>query len=348
MAYGMVAAVTATAIVLAQTATARAQEINGFPSYKYLEPSTSLAPATQIVRYGDPDQLLLHSSAALILDQSEDVTLLKRNADEPRPIASLTKLMTALVTLDADLPFDELIEITTADNDHLKGTSSRLRYGTVLTRYHMLLVALAASDNRAAAALARTYPGGQRAMIVEMNAKALELGMWNSRFVEPTGLDDGNISTASDLAKLIAATSDHSLIRRLSTRTEFLVTDWRADRMIVFRNTNRLLRKDAWHIALSKTGYTAAAGRCLLIQTTIAKRPLLIVLLDAADKLGLYDDSNRIRDWLLTTETKIQVLTRIFAAINAAQASPGTVETTSTQRRARRVQDITSASFPLP
>lgn len=308
MAQGVMALATATAMVLALAAIARAQEINGFSSYQHDEPSASLAPATQILRYGDPDQLPLHSSAALVVDQNENVTLLTRNANEPRPIASLTKLMTALVTLEADLPFDELIEITTADTDWLKGTSSRLRYGTILTRYHMLLVALAASDNRAAAALARTYPGGRRAMVVEMNARALELGMWDSRFTEPTGLDDGNISTASDLAKLIAATSDHSLIRRLSTRGEFLVTDWRADRMLVFRNTNPLLRKDAWHIALSKTGYTAAAGRCLLIETTIGNRPLLIVLLNAAGRLGLYDDSYRIRHWLLTTEATLQAI----------------------------------------
>ncbi|MDX1489567.1 MAG: serine hydrolase [Acidiferrobacterales bacterium] len=304
----MLAVVTTTAVALAQTVDIPAQEINGFSSYEHDEPSMSLAPAAQILRYGDPDRLPLHSSAALVVDQNENVTLLERNANEQHPIASLTKLMTALVTLAADLPFDELIEITPADNDWLKGTGSRLRYGTVLTRYHMLLVALAASDNRAAAALARTYPGGRRAMILEMNAKALELGMWDSRFTEPTGLDDGNVSTASDLAKLIAATSDYSLIHRLSTRTEFLVTDWRADRMLVFRNTNPLLRKDLWHIALSKTGYTAAAGRCLLIETIIANRPLLIVLLNAAGKLNLYDDSYRIRDWLLTTEASLQAL----------------------------------------
>lgn len=308
MAQGVMALATATAIVLAPAAIARAQAINGFSSYQHDGPSAWPAPAAQILRYSDPDQLPLHSSAALVVDQNEDVTLLERNANEPRPIASLTKLMTALVTLEADLPFDQLIEITTADTDWLKGTSSRLRYGTTLTRYHMLLVALAASDNRAAAALARTYPGGRRAMVVEMNARALELGMWDSRFTEPTGLDDRNVSTASDLAKLIAATSKHSLIHRLSTREEFLVTDWRADRMLVFRNTNPLLRKDAWHIALSKTGYTAAAGRCLLIETTIANRPLLIVLLNAAGRLGLYDDSYRIRHWLLTTEATLEAI----------------------------------------
>jgi D-alanyl-D-alanine endopeptidase (penicillin-binding protein 7) len=308
MAQGVMALATATAMVLAPAAIARAQAINGFSSHQHDEPSAWPAPATEILRYGDPDQLPLRSFAALVLDQNENITLLERNVNEPRPIASLTKLMTALVTLEADLPFDELIEITTADNDWLKGTSSRLRYGTVFTRYHMLLVALAASDNRAAAALARTYPGGRRAMVLEMNARALELGMWDSRFTEPTGLDDRNVSTASDLAKLIAATSDHSLIRRLSTREEFLVTDWRADRMLVFRNTNPLLRKDAWHIALSKTGYTAAAGRCLLIETTIGNRPLLIVLLDAAGRRALYDDSNRIRDWLLTTEATLEAI----------------------------------------
>jgi D-alanyl-D-alanine endopeptidase (penicillin-binding protein 7) len=175
-------------------------------------------------------------------------------------------------------------------------------------------VALAASDYRAAAALARTYPGGYDAMIAAMNAKAWGLGMLNSRYVDPTGIDYGNVSTARDLAKLITATRDYTLLHSLSTRREFLVTDWRADREIVFRNTNFLLHKDSWDIVLSKTGYTAAAGKCLLIETTIANRPLLIVLLNSWGKLGRYGDSDRIRNWLWVTERKIQALHRTFTS----------------------------------
>lgn len=307
----MVLFVAATVIVLGPSAAAAVQEVTD-PAY--YEMPTPVVPAAQIARYGHPSQLSLQSSVALVLDEREGVVLLAHNIDEQRSIASLTKLMTAVVTLDANLPFDKMIEITPADGDHRKGTSSRLRYGSVLTRYHTLLVALAASDNRAAAALARTYPGGYDAMIAAMNAKAWGLGMLNSRYVDPTGLDYGNVSTARDLAKLITATRDYALLHSLSTRREFLVTDWRADREIVFRNTNFLLHKDSWNIVLSKTGYTAAAGKCLLIETTVANRPLLIVLLNSWGELGRYGDSDRIRNWLWATEHKIQTLHRTFAS----------------------------------
>ena len=157
------------------------------PTTSPAQQPTQIVPAALIARHGNPNRLFLRSSVALIIDEREGVTLHKRNADEPRPIASLTKLMTALVILDANLSLAEKIEITQADRDHLRGTKSRLHYGTVLTRLDMLHVALAASDNRAAAALARTYPGGRDEMITAMNAKARELGMINSRFADPSG-----------------------------------------------------------------------------------------------------------------------------------------------------------------
>lgn len=263
-------------------------------------------PAALIARHGDPNKLFLRSSVALIVDEREGVTLHKRNADEPRPIASLTKLMTALVILDADLSLAEKIEITEADRDRLRGSKSRLRYGTVLTRLDMLHITLAASDNRAAAALARTYPGGRNKMIAAMNAKARELGMINSRFAGPSGLHSGNVSTASDLAKLIAAARNHWLLRVLTTSKRVIATNWDDNTLIHFRNTNRLVHRDSWDIELSKTGYTAAAGNCLIMRTTIANRPLVIVLLNSWGKLSKFADSNRIRKWLINTELTIR------------------------------------------
>ncbi len=278
------------------------------PTTSPVQQPTQIVPAALIARHGNPNRLFLRSSVALIIDEREGVTLHKRNADEPRPIASLTKLMTALVILDANLSLAEKIEITQADRDHLRGTKSRLHYGTVLTRLDMLHVALAASDNRAAAALARTYPGGRDEMITAMNAKARELGMTNSRFADPSGLHSGNVSTANDLAKLIAAARDYWLLRVLTTSRKVIATNWEDNKLIGFRNTNRLVHRDSWDIELSKTGYTAAAGNCLLMRTTIANRPLVIILLNSWGKLSKFGDSNRIRKWLINTELRVQSL----------------------------------------
>ncbi|MFQ5994093.1 MAG: D-alanyl-D-alanine endopeptidase [Acidiferrobacterales bacterium] len=309
--HGVVITVALIAMGFAQLAIAVLQQGPDSDGY---EASTTLVPASQIVRQGKPHQLFLRSSVALVVDEREGVILLDRNSDEQRSIASLTKLMTALVIIEADLPFDELIDISWDDRDYLRGSRSRLRIGTVLTRYDMLLVALAASDNRAAAALARTYPGGEDAIIAAMNRRAWELGMIYTRFVEPTGLSYDNVSTARDLAKLIAATREYPLIHHFSTRREFLVDDWGVDRVIVFRNTNALVHKNSWDVVLSKTGFTAAAGRCLLMRTRIANRPLAIILLNSWGRLSKYGDANRIRKWLLTTERKIKTLAPTFAS----------------------------------
>jgi len=259
----------------------------------------------QILRYANPGKLFLRSSVALVVDQREGAILYGRDIDVPRPIASLTKLMTALVTLDAGLPLDEPITLTRADRDRLRGTKSRLRYGTVLSRHDLLYAALAASDNRAAAALGRTYPGGKQAAVQAMNAKAAQLGMTDSRFRDTSGLHSGNVSTARDLAKLVAEVEKHPLFRALSTSGRFSVTDRRSGKKIEFLNTNRLVRRDAWDIGLSKTGYTADAGNCLVMQTTIAERPLIIVLLNSWGKLSKFGDSNRIRKWLLNIERRV-------------------------------------------
>ena len=270
--------------------------------------------ASDIIRYGRPEKLALRSSVALIMDAREGVVLYGHNIDNPRPIASLTKLMTAMVILDAGLPLDEPIVITRADRDTLRGTRSRLQYDAIFTRYDLLQAALGASDNRAAAALARTYPGGAELMFQAMNATAQKLNMTHTRYADASGLDSNNVSTAEDLVKLIVATNKHPLFQALTTNASFHITDLRKGTSIPFVNTNRLVRRESWDIGLSKTGYTAAAGSCLVMQTTIGNRPLVIVLLNSWGKFSRLGDSNRIRDWLLQTERKVQ-------HINSAVAS---------------------------
>lgn len=273
-----------------------------------------LLSAAELIEIGRPERLALRSGVALILDEHEGIPIYGRNVDQPRPIASLTKLMTAMVILDANLPMDEPIEITRDDRDKLRGSGSRLRFGTVLTRADALHAALAASDNRAAAALARTYPGGTEAMVGAMNAKARALGMTRTRFADSSGLDSGNISTAADLARLAATVEHYPLIAELSTTPAFQVTDLRTGRHVSFVNTNRLVRGDRWDIALSKTGYTTDAGNCLVMRAQIADRPLTIVLLNSWGKLSKYGDSTRIRDWLLKAQQAVGKHRRTLAS----------------------------------
>jgi D-alanyl-D-alanine endopeptidase (penicillin-binding protein 7) len=268
-------------------------------------PAPSYIRAADIVQYGQPNRLFLQSAAAIVMDDREDVMLYGRNVDRPRPIASLTKLMTALVTLEAGLPLDEPIEITREDRDRLRGTRSRLRFGAVLTRYDLLRAALGASDNRAAAALGRTYPGGLEAMVRAMNAKAKALGMTHTHYADSSGLDNNNVSTARDLTLLVAATQKLPMFHVLTTTPEFRVTDLATGREVAFFNTNRLVRRESWDIALSKTGYTAAAGNCLIMQATIDERPLTIVLLDSWGKYSRYGDAARIQRWLQGAERRV-------------------------------------------
>jgi D-alanyl-D-alanine endopeptidase (penicillin-binding protein 7) len=228
-----------------------------------------------------------------------------RNIERQRPIASLTKLMTALVILESGLSLDEPVKLTREDRDRLRGTKSRLGFNAVFTRHDLLYAALGASDNRAAAALARTYPGGEEAMFHAMNAKAQQLGMTQTRFVDSSGLNNGNVSTANDLVRLVNETHKHELIQTMTTTPSFRVTDRNTGRQIAFRNTNRLVHRHSWDIALSKTGYTAAAGNCLIMQTTIAERPLTIVLLNSWGKLSRYGDARRIQQWLEKAERRV-------------------------------------------
>lgn len=247
------------------------------------------------------EMLELGSSKALIINQETGETLYAKNTNTPTPIASVTKLMTAMVVLDAMLPLDEYLTVTNADIDTLKGTSSRLRIGTKLPRAELLRLALMASENRAASALGRNYPGGLPAFIKAMNHKAYELGMRDTHFVDPTGLNSGNISTAEDLVKLVRAAYEYDEIRQESTAIsqEVLVNGRRNPTNFV--NTNALVRKGDWVIGLSKTGFISEAGRCLVMQAEIGGQQLIIVLLDSVGKLTRIGDANRIRKWIETT-----------------------------------------------
>jgi serine-type D-Ala-D-Ala endopeptidase (penicillin-binding protein 7) len=241
----------------------------------------------------------LKSSAALVIDQTDGRPLYAKNIDTVVPIASITKLMNAMVVLDASLPMDERIAISEADKDTIKGTRSRLQVGTVLTRRELLQLALMASENRAAEALTRVYPGGSRAFIAAMNQKAIELGMWRTRFVDGTGLSSDNVSTAQDLTKMVAAAYKYPMIRDFTTDTGLIVRGSRGGNMN-YHNSNRLVSSPQWDIGLSKTGYISEAGRCLVMQAKIANKPVIIVLLDSWGKMTRIGDANRIKRWMET------------------------------------------------
>ena len=241
--------------------------------------------------------LKLASTKALIIDQETGETLYAKDTDLPTPVASFTKLMTAMVVLDARQSMDEKIKITTADLDTLKGTGSRLRLGTELPRGELLQLALMASENRAASALGRSYPGGLQAFVNAMNTKALMLGMIHSHFVEPTGLNSENVSTAEDLARMVDAAYQYPKIREITTTPSHEVVAG-TRRPIHYVNTNSLVRKSDWVIGLSKTGFINEAGRCLVMQAEIAGHPLIIILLDSWGKYSRIGDAKRIRKWI--------------------------------------------------
>jgi len=255
------------------------------------------APTPQPWEGLNPKKLKLRSASALIMDQSGNVVYAKQ-MDEPRPIASITKLMTAMVILDSSLPLQERIRITKGDRDLLRLTGSRLKYGATLTREQLLRLALMSSENRAANALARTYPGGKEAFIRAMNKKANALGMRHSRFTDAAGLDAGNVASARDMVKMVRAAQGYPLIREATTTRSMSVSPYKGRGELRFSNTNRLLKNEAWEIQLSKTGYINEAGRCLVMQAEIADQPLVIVLLNSFGKLTPFGDSNRIRKWI--------------------------------------------------
>jgi len=245
----------------------------------------------------DSRKLKLRSKAALIVDHFGN-PIYARNADQPMPIASLTKLMTAMVVLDAGLSLEEKIEITKDDRDLIRLTGSRLKYGARLTRRELVTLALMSSENRAAAALSRTHPGGKQAFIDAMNAKAKSLSMHKSHFADAAGLDAGNIASAEDLARLVFAAMDYPLIREATTRRQLEVRPYRKLGPLRFGNTNRLLRNKAWDIQISKTGYINEAGRCLVMHTEFEGTPAVLVLLNSYGKLTPFGDANRVRKWI--------------------------------------------------
>lgn len=252
-----------------------------------------------------PDPLALQSSVALVMDQDTNEVVFAKNSEAVLPIASLTKLMTALVTVEAHLPHDEAITITSEDVDYEKHSSSRLAVGTTLTRGELLHLALMSSENRAAHALGRSYPGGLGAFLRAMNTKARHLGMIDTRYVDPTGLNSGNQSSAKDLASLVKAAYHQPLIRELSVSPEHAVNLGR--RQLQYRNTNSLVRNPAWDIGLQKTGYIVEAGRCLVMQARMAGRKFIMVFLDSSGKHSRQADAERVRKWIESASMKESV-----------------------------------------
>jgi len=243
-----------------------------------------------------PQKLVLRSASALVEDQRTGEFLVQKQAETVLPIASITKLMTAMVVLDAQMDLQDMLTIDSEDVDTLRHSRSHLPVGTRLTREQALLLALMASENRAAHALGRTYPGGFDAFVTAMNAKAQSLGLHETHFKDPTGLSGRNVSSARDLARMVDAAHKYSHIREFTTQEEATIHSGR--RPLKFRNTNQLIHGSRWQIGLSKTGFIDEAGRCLVMQAQVAKRPVLIVLLDAQGKLTRYADANRIKQWM--------------------------------------------------
>jgi len=248
----------------------------------------------------DPAKLVrdlkLKSSSVLVMDQSDSSVLYSRHADVAMPIASITKLMTSLVVLDAQQPLDEPLQITDADRDLPKGGYSRLTVGTTLSRGDLMHLALMSSENRAAHALGNNYPGGMPAMVAAMNAKAAELGMVNSHFVDPTGLSSQNVASPEDLSKLVVAASHNPTIREYSTDSRYAVKVRR--HMVEFHNTDNLVANPAWNIIVQKTGYINEAGKCLVMAAIIEGRSVVIVLLDSLGKYTRVADAKRIKTWM--------------------------------------------------
>lgn len=260
-----------------------------------LAPAAASATAQTAKPQSTPD---VRSHSYLVLDEDDASVLAARNERAAAPIASLTKLMTAIVVLEAGQPMDEMLTITADDVRGTAGSGSRLGKGARLSRADMLHLALMSSENRAAHVLCRTYPRGQAACVKAMNAKARALGMKSARFVEATGLSAGNVASAQDLAKLVLAASGYPKIREYSTDPEHTVHLNR--RPLEFRNTNNLVKNPAWQVKLQKTGYTAEAGRCLVMQTVIDGRNVVIVLLNSWGKYTRTADAKRIRTWIET------------------------------------------------
>jgi D-alanyl-D-alanine endopeptidase (penicillin-binding protein 7) len=260
------------------------------------------------------DDLDLKSSVALVIDQETGGILLSKNDSAVLPIASLTKLMTGLVVSEAKLPMDEVITITQDDVDTEKGSSSRLRVGAMLTRGEAMHLSLMSSENRAANALGRTFPGGLPAFVALMNAKAKMLGMKATSFVEPTGLSSRNQSSATDLVKLVNAAYQDSVLREFSTSHGYEVAV--GNRTLQYKNTNRLVKSPDWEIGLQKTGYISEAGQCLVMQAKVAGRKIIMVFLDSAGKLSRIGDAERVRRWVETNAPTAAPASTVIRQVN--------------------------------
>ena len=282
--------------------------LGGQKSLGTVSASASTAPPTAVLVPSEqpatshpvgisPRGLDLKSHAVLVIDESAGAILYAKNPQNVMPIASITKLMTAMVVLDASLPLEETIVIDRADVDGIKHTASRLRVGAQLSRGDLMRLGLMSSENRAAAALGRTYPGGTAGLVAAMNAKARELGMQKSHFADATGLSSQNVSSAEDLARMVRAASGYPLIREYTTAPvhQVVLSD---GRVLDYQNSNGLVKNKRWTIGLSKTGYLNEAGRCLVLKAEIAARPVIIVLLDSWGKYTRLGDANRIKKWM--------------------------------------------------
>jgi len=273
----------------------------------------------------DPARLKLASANVLVLDAAADRQLYAKAADEVTPIASVTKLMTAMVVLDTQQPLDEELDIDSGDIDYLKGSHSRLGMGTTLSRREMLRLALMSSENRAASSLARHYPGGTQAFVTAMNFKALSLGLTHTHYSDPTGLSPENVSTASDLARLVQAAAEYPLIREFTTTPSHYVEVQPTGRTLGFNNSNALVKNQAWDITLQKTGYIREAGKCVVMLVNIASKPFVIVLLDSLGRYTRIADAQRVKHWLETGESLAVAPARAVRAVKvrAAKARAG-------------------------
>ncbi len=275
-----------------------------------VSPETTLAPNPVLMQSSsvqsaqplqlDTSKLNLASAHSMVFDLSTNTPIFSKHENEVVPIASITKLMTSMVVLDAKLPMDEMLTVSEEDKDHLKKTHSRMRVGTQLSRYELMRLALMSSENRAAAALGRNYPGGLPAFVRAMNAKAQSLKMTHSHFQDSTGLSSGNVSTAEDLVKMVTAASGYQQIHEFTTTAQHTMQADTPHYVLDYHNTNVLVQNEQWDIKVSKTGYTDEAGRCLVMVVNVANRPLAMVFLDAVGKRTTVGDATRARRWIET------------------------------------------------
>ena len=277
---------------------AKPVKVKNFAKIKNISFSKPLSLAQELGLHHGGDPLALRSSVALVIDQDSKEVLFQKNPHVVLPIASITKLMTALVIVEAGLPMDEILTVGEDDRDMEKGSSSRLRTGMQFTRETLLKLALMASENRAAFTLASNYPGGRGAFVAEMNRKAQMLNMSETHFSDPTGLASRNVSSASDLVKLVDAAYTQPLIREFSTQPSY--ETYAAGRLLHFVNTNRLIRAEdkGWDIGLQKTGYISEAGRCLVMQVRVQNRPVVMIFLDSISAVSRFADAKLVRHWL--------------------------------------------------